>query len=161
MIYVIMGVSGCGKSTLGKILAERLGLPFYDADNYHLPENIKKMENGIPLTDEDRQPWLTLLADKIKLWDSSGGAVLACSSLKKAYRTLLSSTITNVVRFIYLKGNKALLLTRLTERKSHFMQQTLLDSQLQTLEPPTEGITILIENSLDEMISQILKEIYQ
>jgi gluconokinase len=160
MIYVVMGVSGCGKSTVGKILGEKLSLPFYDADDYHFPENIKKMQNGIPLTDQDRKPWLTLLADKIKLWESSGGAVLACSSLKQMYRDCLSSTTTAVVKFIYLKGDKALLHSRLTNRGSHFMPEALLDSQLQTLEPPIEAITILIENSLDEIISQILKTVH-
>jgi gluconokinase len=159
MIYVVMGVSGCGKSTVGKILGEKLSLPFYDADDYHFPENIKKMQNGSPLTDQQRKPWLTLLADKIKLWESSGGAVLACSALKQMYRDCLSSTTAGAAKFIYLKGDKDLLHSRLTNRGSHFMPEALLDSQLQTLEPPTEAITILIENSLEEIISQILKNL--
>lgn len=159
MIYIVMGVSGCGKSTIGKLLGEKLSLPFYDADDYHFPENIKKMRDGISLTDEDRKPWLRLLADKIKLWEASGGAVLACSSLKQIYRNLLSSTTTGVVKFIYLKGDKAVLHSRLTNRESHFMPESLLDSQLQALEPPVEAITVLIENSLDEMISKILQEV--
>lgn len=159
MIYIVMGVSGCGKSTIGKLLGEKLSLPFYDADDYHFPENIKKMRDGISLTDEDRKPWLRLLADKIKLWEASGGAVLACSSLKQIYRNLLSSTTTGVVKFIYLKGDKAVLHSRLTNRESHFMPESLLDSQLQALEPPVEAITVLIENSLDVMISKILQEV--
>lgn len=159
MIYVVMGVSGCGKSTIGKMLGEKLSVPFYDADDYHFPENIQKMQNGMPLTDEDRKPWLTLLADNIKLWESSGGAVLACSSLKKIYRDILSSTTTDVVKFIYLKGDKAVLHARLTQRSEHFMPETLLDSQLQTLEPPASAITIAIENSLEDMLALILKEI--
>ena len=154
-----MGVSGCGKSTVARLLGENLSLPFYDADDYHFPENIKKMKGGIPLTDADRKPWLTLLANKIKLWETSGGAVLACSSLKQIYRELLSSTTAGVVKFIYLKGDKALLRSRLSNRKSHFMPETLLDSQLKTLEPPVDAITILIENSLDEMISKILQDV--
>lgn len=160
MIYVVMGVSGCGKSTVGKLLGEKLSIPFYDADDYHFPENIKKMQSGLPLSDEDRKPWLTLLADNIKLWETSGGAVLACSSLKQIYRDILSSTTTAVVKFIYLKGNKAVLHSRLSHRESHFMPETLLDSQLKTLEPPVDAITILIENSLDEMLAQILKEVH-
>ncbi|GAC20746.1 gluconokinase [Paraglaciecola arctica] len=159
MIYIVMGVSGCGKSTLGKLLGETLTLPFYDADDYHFPKNIKKMENGIPLTDEDRKPWLTLLADKIKHWETLGGAILACSSLKQIYRDILSSTTNDVVKFIYLKGDKAVLHSRLSHRESHFMPETLLDSQLQTLEPPLDAITILIENSLDEMLAQTLTEV--
>jgi carbohydrate kinase (thermoresistant glucokinase family) len=154
-----MGVSGCGKSTVGQLLGDKLSIPFYDADDYHFPENIKKMESGIPLTDADRQPWLTLLADKIKLWETTGGAVLACSALKQIYRDLLSSTTTGVVKFVYLKGDRALLHSRLTSRESHFMPDTLLDSQLQTLESPVDAITISIEYSLNEIISQILKEV--
>jgi carbohydrate kinase (thermoresistant glucokinase family) len=159
MIYIVMGVSGCGKSTLGKLLGEKLALPFYDADDYHFPQSIQKMGDGIPLTDDDRKPWLALLADKIKLWETSGGAVLACSSLKQIYRDILSSTTTSVVKFIYLKGDKAVLHSRLSHRESHFMPETLLDSQLQTLEPPLDAITVEIENSLDEMLAQILKEV--
>lgn len=159
MIYIVMGVSGCGKSTVGKRISDELALPFYDSDDYHFPENIQKMANGIPLTDEDRVPWLTLLADNIKVWEISGGAVLACSSLKQAYRDLLSSTTKKVVQFIYLKGDKTTLHQRLTSRSNHFMPETLLDSQLKTLEPPTDAITILIDNPLDEIVAQILKEI--
>jgi len=154
-----MGVSGCGKSTVGKLLAEKLSIPFYDADDYHFPESIKKMENSIPLTDADRKPWLTLLADNIKLWQTSGGAVLACSALKQIYRDLLSSTTSGVVKFIYLEGDKTVLFSRLTSRESHFMPDTLLDSQLQTLEPPAEAITVSIEQSLGDMLSKILKEV--
>jgi gluconokinase len=161
MIYIVMGVSGCGKSTVAKLLGEKLSLPFYDADDYHFPESIIKMANGIPLTDTDRKPWLSLLADSIIQWESSGGAVLACSALKQMYRDLLSSTTTGVVKFIYLKGDKALLHARLTSRESHFMPDTLLDSQLQTLEPPSDAITVSIDYSLDEMMSTILQNVNQ
>lgn len=161
MIYIVMGVSGCGKSTVGKLLGEKLSLPFYDADDYHFPESIKKMANGIPLNDTDRKPWLSLLADNITQWESSGGAVLACSALKQMYRDLLTSTTTGVVKFIYLEGDKVLLHARLTSRESHFMPDTLLDSQLQTLEPPSDAITVSIDYSLDEMMSSILQEVSQ
>lgn len=159
MIYIVMGVSGCGKSTVGKLLGEKLSLPFYDADDYHFPENIKKMENGIPLTDSDRKPWLSLLANNIKQWQSTGGAVLACSALKQIYRDLLSSTTTGVVKYIYLQGDKAVLHARLTSRDAHFMPETLLDSQLQTLEPPREAVVVSIEQNLDEILSGILQNI--
>jgi gluconokinase len=161
MIYIVMGVSGCGKSTVGLRLSEKLSLPFYDSDDYHFPGNIKKMANGILLTDEDRKPWLTLLADKIKLWEVSGGAILACSSLKTAYRDLLSSTTEGVVQFIYLKGEKAVLHARLTSRESHFMPETLLESQLQTLEEPMDAITIYIDNPLEKNVAKIVEEIKQ
>ncbi|MEP1448304.1 MAG: gluconokinase [Paraglaciecola sp.] len=160
MIFIVMGVSGCGKSTVGQLLAEKLSLPFYDADDFHFPENVKKMQSGIPLTDVDRKPWLTLLADNIKLWESSGGAVLACSALKQIYRDCLSSTTNpGVVRYIYLQGDKALLHSRLTSREAHFMPDTLLDSQLQTLETPADATHVSIAQPLDDMLSQILKDV--
>jgi gluconokinase len=159
VIYIVMGVSGCGKSTVGKMLGEKLSLPFYDADDYHFPENIEKMENGIPLTDADRKPWLTLLANHIAQWESEGGAVLACSALKKNYRDILRSTTDGVAQFIYLKGDKALLTKRLKNRGDHFMPESLLQSQLNSLEPPKQAITVLLENALDDIISHILKAI--
>lgn len=159
MIYIVMGVSGCGKSTVGDLLAKQLSLPFYDADDFHFPENIEKMANAIPLTDEDREPWLTLLANNIVQWQADGGAVLACSALKESYRDILRSTTQDVVQFIYLKGDKTLLASRLKSRNDHFMPETLLTSQLNTLEPPTEAITVLLENTPDEIIAQIIEAI--
>ena len=154
-----MGVSGCGKSTIGSLLAKHLSLPFYDADDFHFPESIEKMSSGHALTDEDRKPWLTLLANNIVQWESNGGGVLACSALKQSYRDILSSTTDGVVQFIYLEGDQELLATRLRNRESHYMPETLLKSQLDTLETPKNAITVLIKNSLDEMISEILKQI--
>ena len=159
MIYIVMGVSGCGKSTVGSLLAQQLSLPFYDADDYHPTSNIEKMSQGIALTDDDREPWLTLLANHITQWELAGGAVLACSALKQSYRDILSSTTEGVVKFVYLKGDKEVLASRLRSRESHFMPDTLLDSQLATLETPKDAITVRLENTLDEIISDILKEI--
>ncbi|MGJ8694328.1 MAG: gluconokinase [Thalassotalea sp.] len=159
MIYIVMGVSGCGKSTVGSLLAERLSLPFYDADDYHPPKNIEKMSKGTPLTDDDRKPWLTLLADHIIQWQADGGAVLACSALKQIYRDLLSSTTEGVVQFVYLKGDQATLASRLRNRDAHFMPDSLLKSQLETLEPPKDAITVSLNNAVDDIISDILKVI--
>lgn len=159
MIYIVMGVSGCGKSTIGKELAEQLSLPFYDADDFHFPESVAKMASGTALTDDDRKPWLSLLANNIVDWESAGGAVLACSALKQSYRDILSSTTENTVRFVYLKGDKATLTARMKSRANHFMPESLLDSQLNTLEPPQDAITVLLKNTVDEIISQILKAI--
>ena len=158
MIYIIMGVSGCGKSTIGSLLSKHLSLPFYDADDFHSPENIEKMSSGTPLTDEDRKPWLTVLANNIVQWQADGGGVLACSALKQSYRDILNSTTKNIVQFIYLKGDKELLAKRLQNRESHYMPETLLNSQLATLEPPEEAITILIQGSVEEMIIEILNK---
>ena len=159
MIYIVMGVSGCGKSTVGSLLSEKLSVPFYDADDFHFPESIEKMSQGTPLTDEDRKPWLTLLANNIVQWESDGGAVLACSALKQSYRDLLSSTTDQVVQFIYLEGDQEVLSSRLRNRESHFMPETLLQSQFATLEVPKEALTVSITNSLDEMITEILQKI--
>lgn len=159
MIYIVMGVSGCGKSTIGALLAKKLALPFYDADDFHPKTNIKKMAQGKPLNDDDRKPWLTLLADNIIDWQAKGGAVLACSALKQNYRDILSSTTENSVKFVYLKGDKTILTARLTSRDNHFMPANLLTSQLATLEPPKDAITVLLEKTVEEIISDILKVI--
>lgn len=154
-----MGVSGCGKSTIGSGLAEQLGLPFYDADDYHPQSNIQKMASGVPLDDDDRQPWLTLLAENIHTWEEQGGAVLACSALKQSYRDLLGTTTHNVIRFIYLKGDKALLASRLRKRDNHFMPDTLLQSQFDTLEPPKNAITIQLNQSIEQILKAIIQAI--
>ncbi len=159
MIYIVMGVSGCGKSTVGNLLAKQLSLPFYDADDFHFPESLDKMASGTPLTDEDRKPWLALLAHNITTWESTGGAILACSALKESYRDILRSTTNSVVQFVYLKGDQALLASRLKNRDAHFMPDSLLKSQLTTLEEPEVAITVLLENSLDDIISEILEVI--
>lgn len=89
--YVIMGVTGCGKSTIGRLLAKRLAIPFFDGDDYHPDANVHKMSSGIPLTDEDRFPWLTILNSEISKWNSNNGAALACSALKEDYRKIIST----------------------------------------------------------------------
>ena len=146
-----MGVSGSGKSSIGVLLGRALGLPFKDADDLHPQSNKDKMSAGIPLTDEDRWPWLDLVACTLTL---PGGAVIACSALKRSYRDRIRKLAPDTV-FVHLTGSEALLTERLTNRKSHFMPVSLLQSQIQTLEPlqadehgadfeielPTEDIT--------------------
>jgi len=154
-----MGVSGCGKSTVGELLAQKLSIPFYDADDFHPANNIAKMAVGTPLTDDDRKPWLVLLADQIHLWQNQSGAVLACSALKQSYRDILISRSPDSVRFVYLKGDQELLASRLAERSSHFMPSSLLKSQLDTLEFPVNALTVDIKHPLEAIISAILKQI--
>ncbi|MGB3776784.1 MAG: gluconokinase [Tunicatimonas sp.] len=149
MVIIVMGVSGSGKTHVGKLLAEALLLPFYDADNFHPPSNVAKMEQGNPLTDADRLPWLTILADKIKIWNTQGGAVLACSALKESYRIQLSVNYTANVRFVYLQGSKELILNRMLER-DHFFPPELLDSQFADLEEPSSDEPSLDEPGSDE-----------
>ena len=136
-VYLVMGVCGCGKTTLGQDLATALMLPFYDADGFHPPANVAKMRGGSPLDDDDRRPWLLSLASHIDVWTRQGGAVLACSALKRSYRSLLGSPHNFVM--IFLDASRATLQARLASRKGHYMPPSLLDSQLATLEPPVES----------------------
>ena len=160
MVYVIMGVSGCGKTTIGKLLAKQLNLPFYDADNFHPQSNIKKMEQRIPLNDEDRKPWLEILSEQISEWNQTGGAVLACSALKKSYRDLIGKSHVNgagKVKFIYLKGSKEMIYDRLKEREGHYMPPELLNSQFEDLEEPKHAITVNIDQKPETIVQNILK----
>ncbi|WP_372633413.1 gluconokinase [Fodinibius sp.] len=157
MIYIVMGVSGSGKTVVGQKLARRLGVPFHDGDNFHPQDNIKKMESGRPLNDRDRRPWLETLARKIAEWHISGGAVLACSALKKKYRDLLCSR--QNAQFIYLKGPIPLIAERMADRTGHFMPEKLLESQFEALEEPSEAITVSIEPPPEEIVSAILGQL--
>ena len=135
MVIIICGVSGVGKTTIGQLLAQELEWEFYDADDFHSLENIEKMEGGIPLTDEDRQPWLGKLRDLIEQCLVAGkNAVLACSALKKAYRDLLR--VSDDVKFVFLRGGRVRIAAQLKQRGGHFFDPKLLDSQFEDLEEP-------------------------
>ena len=157
-MIVIMGVSGCGKTTIGIQLAKQLDLPYFDADDFHSASNIDKMKHGIPLNDEDRMPWLTLLANNIPTWDAQGGAVLSCSALKESYRKLLASK-SNTITWVYLKGSFELIQSRLEHREGHYMKSGLLQSQFDALEEPNYGIHISIENTPELIISKIISKL--
>lgn len=142
-VIVVMGVSGCGKSTIGALLAARLGLPYAEGDDYHPTANIQKMAAGIPLTDEDRAPWLAIVGVWLREHEESGG-VVACSALRRVYRDQLRAGAPDAF-FVHLAVDRAELVRRLSGRHGHFMPTTLLDSQLATLEPlqPDEaGVTL-------------------
>jgi len=160
MVYILMGVSGAGKTVIGQKLADYFGIPFYDGDDFHPTENIQKMERGEPLTDEDRMPWLQILANSIQTWNQHGDAVLACSALKKAYRNKLrGKTPENEVRFIYLKGSFSLIADRLSSRSDHFMPEELLQSQFEALEEPERAITVPIDRSPEVIVQMIVKQL--
>jgi len=155
-IFIIYGVSGSGKSTIGKALASELNIPFYDADDFHSSSNIQKMVDGIPLNDKDRESWLITLSEEIKKWHHNTGAVLACSALKNKYRNVLESIDKKYVEWIYLNGSFKLIKTRLEQRENHFFNPELLSSQFEILEAPFRGVTIDIDNSIDNIMLQIL-----
>ena len=157
MIFIVMGVSGCGKTTIGARLAKKLGLPFYDADQFHPQSNIEKMKTGIPLNDQDRMPWLEQLADNIRQWEKQGGAVLACSALKEQYRQILQDGLQ--VNWIYLDGTREVIMERLEARKAHYMSPAMLNSQLEVLEKPAYGLHIDISHSPQIIVQQILTKL--
>lgn len=159
MVYILMGVSGAGKTLIGQKLADQLGIPFYDGDNFHPEENVRKMASGSPLNDNDRKPWLETLAKNIKKWEQKGGVVLACSALKKSYRKLLVKEDPDNVQFIYLKGRMSLIAERITGRTDHFMPEELLESQFEALEEPEDAITVSVDQTPDEIINFIISQI--
>lgn len=155
MYYIIMGVAGSGKTTIATKLAERLGLPFKDADSFHPPENVAKMSRGEPLSDDNRQPWLEAIVNYI---DTHENVVVTCSALKRKYRDTLRQAKPHG-KIIFLTGSEELIYARMSARKDHFMPLSLLKSQLATLEIPTSDENILsisIEGSEDEILDKII-----
>lgn len=156
MILIVMGVVGSGKTTVGNLLAAQLGWQFADADDFHPQSNIEKIAYGIPLTDEDREPWLVRLRDAILGWITNHrNVVLTCSALKRAYRTKLQAG--PEVRFAYLKGSAALIAARLRVRHGHFAGEAILASQMADLEEPEDAVTVSISESPEEIVAEIRK----
>ena len=154
MIIILMGVSGAGKTTIGRALAEELHWRFSEGDDYHSAANIAKMHAGIPLTDEDRAPWLQALRHAITGWLASGdNVVLTCSALKASYREILQ--VSPQVKFVYLRGSFNLIAQRLASRHGHYMDPHLLGSQFETLEEPKDAVTI----EVGPPVAQIVREI--
>src|SRR5262249_9697997 len=154
MIVVLMGVTGSGKTTVGRILAQQLGWTFYDADDFHPASNVSKMRRGIPLTDEDRKPWLQTLARLIdEARDRGANIVLAGSELKPAYQDYLSHAL-DVVPYVYLSGSPELIRKRLEARKGHFMNPELLPSQFAILEPPEHAIRVDAGGSPEQIAAE-------
>lgn len=130
---IVMGVAGCGKSTVGGALANRLNARFVEGDELHPPANVAKMSSGMPLTDDDRWPWLRLVGEALR---GSDAVVASCSALKFSYRKRLVEAARRRVLFVFLDGDKSVLETRIKDRKDHFMPASLITTQFQTLEPP-------------------------
>jgi gluconokinase len=141
VVVLLMGVSGAGKTTVGKLLASQMGWEFADGDDFHSAANVEKMRNGIPLTDADRAPWLESLRALIEGWIAAGqSGVLACSALKKEYRDRL--VVGSEVRVVYLKADRAVLRQRLLARHGHYMKESMLESQIATLEEPSGALVV-------------------
>ena len=135
MAWVVMGVSGCGKSTLGRALAERLGAAYVEGDELHPPENVRAMSEGRPLDDAMRAPWLDAVGDAAEAARREGPVVVACSALTRAYRDRLRARVGRL-GFVFLDPSRAALEARVASREGHYMPASLLQSQIDTLEPP-------------------------
>ena len=154
-----MGVSGSGKTTTGQALARRLGWDFFDADDFHPPENITKMTAGIPLSDSDRAPWLASLHNQLLSTLKAGRhPVLACSALKSKYRAQLLEGIDGIA-VIFLKGSYDLIWSRMSARERHYMKPEMLQSQFDALEEPKDAIVLDVKMSVMDMIDTITKNI--
>ncbi len=157
MVIILMGVAGSGKSTVAQGLAAALGWPLLEGDGLHPAANLAKMTAGVPLTDEDRRPWLAALRTRIEATLAAGGdLVVTCSALKRDYRRTLQVAPARV-RFVYLRGDAALVAERLRLRQGHFMKASMLESQMAALEEPSPGEALTVDAALasDTLVTQI------
>jgi gluconokinase len=155
---VIMGVSGCGKSSVGAGLAARLGLIYRDGDDLHPAENVAKMRAGVPLTDDDRWPWLDRVGQVLQ---AEAPVIVGCSALKRAYRDRIRTAAGGPVTFVHLAGSQEVIAARMALRQGHYMPLSLLDSQFAALEVPgvEEAIAVSIDQPLDAIVGDILRQL--
>lgn len=157
---ILLGVSGSGKTTIGKLLSKKINIQFIDADDYHSKKNIQLMSKGKPLDDKLREPWLYKINKAFKKKLKTSNCVLACSLLKKKYRKTIKKNISNQLHFIYLKGSEKLIQERIKKRKNHFMNNSLLKSQFNSLEEPSNSLTIDVNKNPKEIISIITENVF-
>ncbi len=154
-----MGVAGSGKTTVGRLLAQDLHWPYHEADSFHSAANKEKMGRGVPLDDADRAPWLAAIRRAIDECVAQGrNAVFSCSALKEQYRRVLAGGLP-CVRLVYLTGSRALLAARLAGRSGHYMKPGMLDSQLATLEPPRDALTLDVGPTPEELVAEIRRQL--
>jgi gluconokinase len=159
--FILMGVSGCGKTAVGQALARELGWDFYDADDFHPPENISKMASGIPLNDTDRAPWLASLHEKLSAClKADRPGVLACSALKERYRQQLVAGHPEV-QIVYLKGSYELIWSRMAARPGHYMKPQMLQSQFEALEEPQNALTVEISLPVEKIVEKIVATLHE
>ncbi len=154
-----MGVSGCGKTTIGNLLSQQTGYPFFDGDQFHPLINIEKMASGIPLSDEDRIPWLNSIKDFAEKRVVESSIIIACSALKQHYRDILTNIPQVNCHFVLLQGTEKVLLERLQNRVGHFMQANLLTSQLDILETPSNALPISIDKAPLKIVAEIIEKL--
>ncbi|MEP6711106.1 MAG: gluconokinase [Ferruginibacter sp.] len=158
LIY-IMGVAGSGKTTIGQLLAAKTGYVFYDADQFHPQKNMDKMKAGVPLTDEDRWPWLAAINNFVSEKLVSNNIILACSALKQAYRKRLDMGIEQQVIWVFLNGSYKIIMSRMQKRSGHFMPPSLLRSQFDALELPQDALKVDITLAPDAIVEDIISQI--
>jgi len=153
--FILMGVAGSGKTTVGKQVSQRLGLPFYEGDDFHPPQNVAKMSSGIPLTDEDRGPWIDALVAALN--ERSGGdAIVACSALSRFVRQRLREGVKDEVEFILLSGDPEVIEERLRNRGQHYMKAGMLASQLAALQMPQNAKKVSIEQPVEGVVEEVI-----
>ncbi|HSF45131.1 MAG TPA: gluconokinase, GntK/IdnK-type, partial [Chitinophagaceae bacterium] len=156
-VIIVTGVSGSGKTTVGTALAQRMGGEFHDGDHFHQPANVAKMSSGIPLNDEDREPWLKAINRFIRERTVSTPVVIACSALKEKYRKTLTENLDpTAVQWVHLQGSYDVIYRRMHERKEHFMSAEMLRSQFDAYEQPIGGIAVSVDQTLDQIIDEIV-----
>jgi gluconokinase len=158
MIIVLIGVAGSGKTTVGTMLADAMGCPFLDGDSLHSKENIEKMSQGVPLTDSDRGPWLSAIHARIlDCFERGQDLVVGCSALKEQYRQVLAKGVP--ITWVYLKGSRALIRSRVRNRPGHFLKVSMLASQFDALEEPDDALVVDVSASPSVIAEQILTQL--
>ena len=159
MAIFLMGVSGCGKSSVGNLLANKLGWPFYDGDDFHPQTNIDKMVQGLPLNDDDRQPWLERLhALIVEHLHENRSLIVACSALKLKYRQTLAGGRSDV-KFVHLAGSFELIYGRMQQRSKHYMKAEMPYSQYADLELPQNALTVSVDQPVEIVVEEIIKNL--